>query len=627
MRRLTVPVVLFALLLSACGGEIRLPVPDIRGDGQGAEEIAEQITQAPPATPTPALFKETLVMCTLDVPTNLITGQGPTADAIRAMLMPPPVVFGTDFVAEVGPVNGLLTALPSTSDATLTVNDLGETVVTLSYRQDLVWSDGEPFDAADAALGMIVPQGADKPTFEVTNVTQVGDYTLQVTAAPGAEYPFVPFSMPLPVHVLGESVDPGVLADSDYARNLIPSLGAFVVSGAGEGVLNLQQSATFRAALGTPNIEVRTVADANALATEVAGGACDVALDGSLTPEQIPALAGVNSSVFNSAVREQLYLSTYAPSASGRFPYFVDVRVRQAMMHAINREAIASTNTSLGVLDSWIVPGHWANPGEGALTTYDYNPAMAETLLSDAGWVDSDGDGIRDYNGDGGEYSCQRGFWNMEEGAPFAPVLVIPDADPVRAATAEQIQTDLDAVGIDVSIRPVDASELFGRFGPITTRQFDMALLAGVTRPDPDGIALWVGSEVFLHPTELRYVHRWELEDRYIETLQLVELTALDNTPSVVNDFTGQNFAGWCNEGADVAIVEADVATSVEAAAPAYIQHQQIFAQEVPVVTLYARPDITASKPYVCGLQPGPYDPLTWNISSWYYDEAGICAE
>ncbi len=615
-----VAYIVIVLALVGCGSE-----PDSASQQNlDEQQLQEEAVVQPTVEPTEVPFKETLALCGLNPPDVLLTDRGPTADAVRSMTMLQPVIFGEDYVAEVDDQYTYLVALPSVGDDTLRRNDFGQTVVTLRYRSDLVWSDGEIFDAADAALGFILPPPPDKPTFETVSVTQVDQFTLQVVAAPGAEYPYVPFHVPAPEHVFGPEAYPETILNSAFATSLTPSLGLYTAQLEADSI-SLTQNPIFTGVVGLPSVIVRTVSDSTTLANEVASTNCDAAIDGYLTLEQYTPLQSnpaLSSVAYNSPVREQLFLNTHTPSVTGRVPYFADVRVRQAVAFAIDIEAIAAARTNFSPLTTWIVPEHWAAAPQAAPT---YAPDQAQALLAEAGWSDTDGDGVLQYGGVGGEYNCQRGRWLVEEDTSFSVSLIYPSGDVARQTVAETIVSQLADIGIEVVARPVDPADMFDQAGPLAQRQFDLALLAGVNRPDPDGIALWVGSEVFVNPPDGALVHRWELEDRYIETLQLAEIAAINNIPSFANDFSGQNFSGWCNEAANLAVTEANRALNFDQRAVAYAQQQQIFAEERPVIPLYARPEFVVSQAYVCGITPNPFDPVTWHIGAWYFDETGAC--
>ena len=78
-----------------------------------------------------------------------------------------------------------------------------------------------------------------------------------------------------------------------------------------------------------------------------------------------------------------------------------NVNVRKAMILAINQEELAQTAfQELGLPASNVVsPTTWAYD-EGAASLYSYNPEEAARLLEEAGWVDADGDGVREKDGE-----------------------------------------------------------------------------------------------------------------------------------------------------------------------------------------------------------------------------------
>ena len=80
---------------------------------------------------------------------------------------------------------------------------------------------------------------------------------------------------------------------------------------------------------------------------------------------------------------------------------FLDVKVRQALMYALDRDLVVETiyqglatkaDGTQPVLSIAYAP-------ERINTIYNYDPDRANALLEEAGWVDSDGDGIRDKDG------------------------------------------------------------------------------------------------------------------------------------------------------------------------------------------------------------------------------------
>ncbi len=78
-----------------------------------------------------------------------------------------------------------------------------------------------------------------------------------------------------------------------------------------------------------------------------------------------------------------------------------DINVRKAMIYAVDQETIVQT-AFYGLqpaAHSVISPTTWSY-NEEAANLYHYDPEMAASLLEESGWVDSDGDGIREKDGE-----------------------------------------------------------------------------------------------------------------------------------------------------------------------------------------------------------------------------------
>jgi len=78
-----------------------------------------------------------------------------------------------------------------------------------------------------------------------------------------------------------------------------------------------------------------------------------------------------------------------------------DIRVRQAMIYAVNQEELvqAAFYGMQGAAHSVLAPTTWSYD-EQAANLYRYDFAKAQQLLDEAGWKDADGDGIREKDGE-----------------------------------------------------------------------------------------------------------------------------------------------------------------------------------------------------------------------------------
>lgn len=154
---------------------------------------------------------------------------------------------------------------------------------------------------------------------------------------------------------------------------------------------------------------------------------------------------------------------------------FDDVRVRRAINYAIDKqEIIDGVYLGLGInISSPYKPGtRWSNP---ALTPYPYDPAKARELLKQAGFQDTDGDGILE-----------------RDGQPFS-FEIITNQNKEREKSAVLIQRRLRDVGINVNIRAIEWASFISRF--IKTGDFDAVVLGWGLGLDPDQYNIWHSSQ------------------------------------------------------------------------------------------------------------------------------------
>ncbi len=155
---------------------------------------------------------------------------------------------------------------------------------------------------------------------------------------------------------------------------------------------------------------------------------------------------------------------------------FKDVRIRKEVALAINkRDIIEGVYEGLAVSATGpFPPTSWAfNPDVKDLA---YNPVEAKKILAEAGWVDSDGDGLLD-----------------KDGKPFAFTIITNQGNKVRESIAQVIQNSLKKVGIDVSIRSIEWSVFIQKY--IDERQYDACILGWNLSRDPDCFPMWHSSQ------------------------------------------------------------------------------------------------------------------------------------
>ncbi|WP_232496450.1 peptide-binding protein [Methylotenera versatilis] len=239
---------------------------------------------------------------------------------------------------------------------------------------------------------------------------------------------------------------------------------------------------------------------------------------------------------------------------------FDDIRVRKAINYAIDKqEIIDGVYLGLGInIASPYKPGtRWSNPD---LKPYAYDPNKAKALLKEAGFVDTDGDGILE-----------------RDGKPFA-FEIITNQNKEREKSAVLIQRRLKDIGIDVQIRAIEWASFISRF--IKTGDFDVVVLGWGLSLDPDQFSIW-------HSTQ--------------------------NQP-------GQfNFIGYNNPTIDKLLEQGRLELDIDKRMKIYHEFAKVLLEDSPIVYLSAGYGLTAIHKRVKGIDsPAPPAGIGYNSHEWY---------
>lgn len=183
-----------------------------------------------------------------------------------------------------------------------------------------------------------------------------------------------------------------------------------------------------------PQVVFRVIPEASTRVAALIAGEVDIIQD--VPPELAETLAS------NSDIQVQTAPGTrpaWMELNVNRAP-FDDVRVRQALNYAVDKELIAQSiyNGRAEVLPGVLSPHNiFANK---SLQPYSYDTARALELLGEAGWSDTDGDQTLD-----------------KDGSPFAFVI---DTQETTRTLAEAVAGQLRAIGIDAAVRVWEYSVL-----------------------------------------------------------------------------------------------------------------------------------------------------------------------
>ena len=356
------------------------------------------------------------------------------------------------------------------------------------------WSDGEPVTADDSVFSFEIVSDPDSTTSKYTvertaSYEATGDLTTRWTSVPGfldSTY-FVNFWGPLARHYLGGFTAAELLTAEEASRMPLGD-GAFKIDEwiPGDSIRMSRNEFYYRADEGLPYLDSVTykfIPDTNQLVAQLLSGACDIGTQDGMDVGQAPFLieaenSGLLTPYFQTGtVYEHIDfgIDSYGGYGDGvgRPDWFEDVNVRQAMTMCTDRQSMVD-NILFGrseVIHSYIPSVHPLYPA-GELTEWPYDVDAANTKLDEAGFVDSDDDGIRE---------------DPATGTPFAITLGTTTGNDMRQQLTQIFKENMLDCGIDVELYYLPAGEWFadGPDGPLFGRQFDLGEFAWLTGVEP----------------------------------------------------------------------------------------------------------------------------------------------
>ncbi len=463
-------MVIFGFILTACGPK---PVPE----GPTVEE-----TQAAPVQPGDGGRKVATLIYTqeFDNLAPLYTDMWFAWTTWQMFLH-----WAWEFDEKNEPFPRLVTEIPSQENGGLSAD--GRTL-TMKLRDDIKWSDGTPVTADDFVFTWemaVSPNNTVTSTYpydKIESVTAPDPQTVVVTFAE----PFAPWLATLwhgilPAHILRPVYEAeGTIDNAEWIKT--PKVGC------GPYLLDTWESGSYARFVRNENywgsrpildeIFIRFVPDdASQVAALQAG---DADLGTFIAYSDIPTLqqAGLNIVTEPSGYNEWMF---FLVNDQVGHPALTDVNVRKAIALSIDREAI-NRDLLLGLTKPpasfWDAMPFYNDP---PLQNYPYDPEEAKRLLDAAGWVDSDGDGVRDKDGIPLE---------LDYGTTIREI---------RQDVQAVVQQQLAQVGIKVNLYSVEADVYFasyGEEGPAATGQYDIQQWSdGPLFPDAD-LYYWLCSEI-----------------------------------------------------------------------------------------------------------------------------------
>jgi peptide/nickel transport system substrate-binding protein len=314
------------------------------------------------------------------------------------------------------------------------------------------WHDGTPVTARDVAFTWTIASNPrvnpNQAALElIESVTAVGPRTVRVRfrrAASEQLYIFGFGMQPLPAHLLAD-VAPEAIATSDFARFPVGN-GPYRWERRVPGqFVELRADTTFY--LGRPGIHrlvMRVAANPSARLNLMLGGQVDV-LDNLPPPmlAQLVARPEITPVTVSSTLIVYALFNTRQPGDTAQ-PHRIlaDRRVREALRLALDRATMARMAFGANTLVPDVAASQlwqWARPAMPARPGGDVPRSRA--LLAEAGWRDSDGDGILD-----------------RDGTPLRLVMIYPSTSAPRQALAVQAEAMWRAIGVAVALEPSEFS-------------------------------------------------------------------------------------------------------------------------------------------------------------------------
>ncbi len=360
--------------------------------------------------------------------------------------------------------------------------------ITFYLREDVRWQDGHPFTAHDIEFGYRTITDPKTLTAYAEDYKQITQFEVLDPHTFRARYeqPYAPALgtwgnlVVLPRHLL-EGTD--INEATAFARQPV-GLGRYRMESweTGRSISLRANPDYYRGRAHIERTITRIIPDAQTQFLELQSGGID-----QMDLNALQYSRQTSSPAFESNFRRYRYL-TNAYTYLGynlQHELFQDVRVRRALTHAINKEEIVAVVLfGLGQpAKAPYKPGtRWYNETARDLP---YDPATARALLAEAGWSDSDGDGVLDRNG-----------------RSFSFRILTNQGNDGRLKTATIIQRRLADVGVRVDVRVVEWAAFLKEF--VEKRDFEAVVLGWGLDLDPDQYIIWHSSKT--GPSEFNFI-------------------------------------------------------------------------------------------------------------------------
>jgi len=443
---------------------------------------------------------------------------------------------------------------------------------TIRLRPGITYNDGHPLDAhvlveswdwlSSLEIGQWLPpirlaesyEAVDELTFRFTTSAPLGTFE---------SYDAI-YQWPFPPHIWG-SLDDETIWGFDADANPVGT-GPYTLTewAPGEYMIFDAREDYY---LGRPPVDriiLMIYANWDALVNALIGGEID------MTDSQVPSTyfdmlaADPNITVIEQPPVYAYQLTFNVREGASKHPAIDDPRVREAIDYAIDRQQLVDLviqGHGVTCANSWACGELYEWSFDPSLTETPFDPDRARSILDEAGYLDSDNDGLRE--GADGENLTLRLFFQADK------------SDQITVA--DMISRWLSEVGIGTTVQAVEAGTLQSVM--MSERDFDMGLRQRAADP---------------------------VDPAVLDIL----LTCWSASISAGSG----NASGYCNAELDELIAAQASATSLEDRLPILYEIESIIARDRPLLLLAAPNGLQA---YRNDRFAFPDDPCPWWGMSW----------
>ncbi len=337
--------------------------------------------------------------------------------------------------------------------------ELDEGGVTFTLRDDVRWHDGVPVTVEDVKFSFDLARNPDVASplaaaylADVASAQVLGDGRIRFEfSAPHAQPLEDFFWPPVPRHLL-ENADPADLARHPFGRSPIGSGPYRFVSWEVGEQLVFERNGDFAPSLGGPaateRVVYQIVPEPTTLLAEFLTGV--ISMIGPLGPVDANRVTEAGQRLEAFPWRLFAYIGWNAQREM-----FSEPEVRRALTMAIDRqELLDGLLYGYGTIATGVIPP-W-HPFAPALDPIPYAPDSAAAILERHGWIDADGDGIRE-----------------RDGRPFSFQLLANQRNAIYPDMAQVVQAQLRRVGVDARPRLLEQQSILSMH---RARDFDAVL-------------------------------------------------------------------------------------------------------------------------------------------------------